>query len=90
MFEPQVIRAEHKDVIHDVVYDYHGQRMATCSSDQTVKVNDRSGDTQPSGCRLPQRHAEQPKTHSHHARALPLSPPISLRCGTRRTAASGR
>lgn len=40
MFEPQVIRAEHKDVIHDVVYDYHGQRMATCSSDQTVKVND--------------------------------------------------
>lgn len=38
MFEPQIIRAEHKDVIHDVVYDYHGQRMATCSSDQTVKV----------------------------------------------------
>ncbi len=28
------------DVIHDVVYDYYGQRMATCSSDQTVKVWD--------------------------------------------------
>lgn len=42
MFEPQIIRAEHKDVIHDVVYDYHGQRMATCSSDQTVKVWDQN------------------------------------------------
>lgn len=34
----QTIKSEHKDVIHDVVYDYYGQRMATCSSDQTVKV----------------------------------------------------
>lgn len=32
------IRTEHKDVIHDVSYDYYGKRMATCSSDQTVKV----------------------------------------------------
>lgn len=39
MFEPQEIRSEHKDVIHDVLYDYYGQRIATCSSDQTVKVN---------------------------------------------------
>lgn len=39
MFEPQEIRSEHKDVIHDVAYDYYGQRIATCSSDQTVKVN---------------------------------------------------
>lgn len=38
MFEPQEIRSEHKDVIHDVSYDYYGQRIATCSSDQTVKV----------------------------------------------------
>lgn len=38
MFEPQEIRSEHKDVIHDVLYDYYGQRIATCSSDQTVKV----------------------------------------------------
>lgn len=40
MFEPQEIRSEHKDVIHDVSYDYYGQRIATCSSDQTVKVYD--------------------------------------------------
>lgn len=39
MFEPQTIRSEHKDVIHDVAYDYYGLRMATCSSDHTVKVH---------------------------------------------------
>lgn len=33
------IRADHKDVIHDIAYDYYGIRMATCSSDQTVKVS---------------------------------------------------
>lgn len=38
MFENQAIHTEHKDVIHDVAYDYYGQRMATCSSDQYVKV----------------------------------------------------
>lgn len=32
------IAAEHKDLIHDVAYDFHGKRMATCSSDQSVKV----------------------------------------------------
>lgn len=30
---------DHKDLIHDISYDYYGDRMATCSSDQTVKVN---------------------------------------------------
>lgn len=39
MFENQAIQTEHKDVIHDVAYDYYGQRMATCSSDQFVKVS---------------------------------------------------
>lgn len=33
------IPAEHKDLIHDVAYDFHGRRMATCSSDQCVKVS---------------------------------------------------
>ncbi|XP_055917583.1 nucleoporin seh1 [Eupeodes corollae] len=40
MFEVEQIRADHKDVIHDIAYDYYGIRMATCSSDQTVKVWD--------------------------------------------------
>jgi hypothetical protein len=38
MLEAQSINAEHKDLIHDVAYDFYGQRMATCSSDQFVKV----------------------------------------------------
>lgn len=38
MFEVESIIADHKDVIHDVIFDYYGRRMATCSSDQTVKV----------------------------------------------------
>lgn len=34
------INAEHKDLVHDVSFDHYGKRMATCSSDQTVKVWD--------------------------------------------------
>jgi nucleoporin SEH1 len=30
----------HSDMIHDVKYDFYGQRLATCSSDQTIKVWD--------------------------------------------------
>ena len=39
MFDAHSINAEHKDLIHDIAYDFYGQRMATCSSDQFVKVN---------------------------------------------------
>lgn len=41
MYEAHSINAEHKDLIHDVAYDYYGLRMASCSSDQTVKVSNR-------------------------------------------------
>ncbi|XP_071958701.1 nucleoporin SEH1-like [Antedon mediterranea] len=34
------ISAEHKDLIHDVAFDFYGKRMATCSSDQSLKVWD--------------------------------------------------
>ncbi|XP_043277376.1 nucleoporin SEH1-A [Venturia canescens] len=40
MFEAHSINVEHKDLIHDIAYDFYGQRMATCSSDQFVKVWD--------------------------------------------------
>ncbi|KAG5670547.1 hypothetical protein PVAND_000801 [Polypedilum vanderplanki] len=33
-----IVHTEHRDVIHDCSYDYYGQRMATCSSDQTIKI----------------------------------------------------
>ncbi|KAJ0000070.1 hypothetical protein NQD34_011912 [Periophthalmus magnuspinnatus] len=42
MFVAKSIAADHKDLIHDVSYDFHGRRMATCSSDQSVKVWDKS------------------------------------------------
>ncbi|KAF9820482.1 hypothetical protein SFRURICE_009901 [Spodoptera frugiperda] len=43
LFESQTILADHKDLIHDVAYDFYGERMATCSSDQYVKVWDSDG-----------------------------------------------
>ena len=38
MFVPKSIQTDHEDLIHDVAYDFYGERLATCSSDQTVKV----------------------------------------------------
>ena len=38
MYAAKVIPSEHKDLIHDVSFDFYGRRMATCSSDQSVKV----------------------------------------------------
>lgn len=43
MYEAHSINAEHKDLIHDIAYDYYGERMATCSSDQFVKVRRTNG-----------------------------------------------
>jgi protein transport protein SEC13 len=35
----QVISSSgHDDMIHDAVLDYYGRRLATCSSDKTIKV----------------------------------------------------
>lgn len=36
----------HADLVHDLAYDYYGQRLATCSSDQVLKVWDLAGTTQ--------------------------------------------
>lgn len=38
MFVVKSLNAEHKDLVHDMAFDFYGRRMATCSSDQTVKV----------------------------------------------------
>lgn len=43
MFVARSIAADHRDLIHDVSFDFHGRRMATCSSDQSVKVRGRDG-----------------------------------------------
>lgn len=34
------VHHEHRDLVHDVAYDFYGRRMATCSSDQTIKIWD--------------------------------------------------
>src|SRR4051812_6946571 len=31
---------DHSDFIHDIAFDWYGQRLATCSSDQKIKVFD--------------------------------------------------
>lgn len=38
MSAPKSIQTDHEDLIHDVAYDFYGERLATCSSDQSVKV----------------------------------------------------
>ncbi|CAK5281436.1 unnamed protein product [Mycena citricolor] len=44
------IETAHEDMIHDAQLDYYGKRLATCSSDRTVKVFDViDGDAQKSG-----------------------------------------
>ncbi|KAG9510788.1 Nucleoporin SEH1 [Fragariocoptes setiger] len=40
VFIARNIQADHADLIHDVAYDHYGRRLATCSSDQSVKVWD--------------------------------------------------
>jgi len=40
MFGSIAVFHDHKDLIHDIAYDFHGTRIATCSSDQSVKVWD--------------------------------------------------
>ena len=33
------LETDHKDLIHDIAFDFYGKRIATCSSDQNVKVS---------------------------------------------------
>ena len=35
----------HADMIHDSQLDYYGRRLATCSSDRTVKIFELAGET---------------------------------------------
>lgn len=35
----------HDDMIHDAVLDYYGRRLATCSSDRTIKIYEIEGET---------------------------------------------
>ena len=35
---------KHDDFVHDVQFDHYGRRIATCSSDQNIKVWERAAD----------------------------------------------
>lgn len=50
MFTARSIPVDHKDLIHDLAFDYHGRRMATCSSDQSVKIWDLDEDNEKWTC----------------------------------------
>ncbi|KDN35578.1 WD40 repeat-like protein [Tilletiaria anomala UBC 951] len=38
--DPKAIETLHEDMIHDAQLDFYGRRLATCSSDRTIKVFD--------------------------------------------------
>jgi protein transport protein SEC13 len=38
------IDSQHEDMIHDCQFDYYSKKLATCSSDRTIKIFDVSGD----------------------------------------------
>lgn len=40
------VDTSHEDMIHDAQLDYYGKRLATCSSDRSVKIFDVAGETQ--------------------------------------------
>ncbi len=33
----------HMDMVHDIQFDYYGRRVASCSSDRTIKIFDVAG-----------------------------------------------
>ncbi|GAC72365.1 vesicle coat complex COPII, subunit SEC13 [Moesziomyces antarcticus T-34] len=37
---PKNVETQHEDMVHDAQLDFYGKRLATCSSDRTVKVFD--------------------------------------------------
>ncbi|KAK4444663.1 WD40-repeat-containing domain protein [Podospora aff. communis PSN243] len=41
-----ITNSGHDDMIHDAVLDYYGRRLATCSSDRTIKIFEIEGETQ--------------------------------------------
>lgn len=38
------IDSQHEDMIHDCQFDYYSKKLASCSSDRTIKIFDVSGD----------------------------------------------
>jgi protein transport protein SEC13 len=41
-----LLETEHQDLIHDAQMDYYGRKLATCSSDKTIKLFSINGNEQ--------------------------------------------
>ena len=38
------VDTQHNDMIHDSQFDYYGRKLATCSSDRSIKIFEVSGE----------------------------------------------
>lgn len=47
------IESSHEDMIHDCQFDYYSKRLATCSSDRTIKIFEINGDIYHNSATLP-------------------------------------
>ncbi len=65
---PKNIETQHEDMVHDAQLDFYGKRLATCSSDRTVKVFDIVNGT-------PTTNAEDPSRSPGPRLAGRLGPP---------------
>jgi len=59
----------HDDLVHDMAFDYCGQRLATCSSDQRIKVWDLR-DCEPSATDAPWQPNDSWKVRPSHSRSI--------------------
>lgn len=46
------VDTKHGDMIHDAQFDYYGKRVATCSSDKTIKIHSVGGEPNATGAPL--------------------------------------
>lgn len=51
-----MIETQHDDMIHDTQLDYYGKRLATASSDRTIRVFEIIGDNQPAQSQVIRGH----------------------------------
>lgn len=59
-----LLSIEANDVQHDAVLDYYGRRLATCSSDKTIKIFEVEGESH--------RLVETLKGYNHPISSRPL------------------
>merc|ERR1719295_1274073 len=60
------IQTTHDDLIHDIAYDYYGKMLATCSSDQSIKIFQRDHRKQWTEIQQIRRgQSSNPTNHTH-------------------------